>query len=160
MSAKKYELIRIAVTNGDAKENNRLAGKSNTGTYFICSVKDFDVYHSFFQKDKSYYLDIKKVLSYKILFIECFFEFRALYPDGMRFFRDICDSLVRYNNNQEVFITIRQNDARVFMKFEDNNREVEYALRNILYSKLSNIVIENHNDYYLIYPEINYDCLS
>ena len=41
MSAFKRNIIYINVTRGDCVENNRKSGKSNTGTYFVCSKKNF-----------------------------------------------------------------------------------------------------------------------
>ena len=35
MAATKSKIMRVSVTNGDAINENRLKGKSNTGTYFI-----------------------------------------------------------------------------------------------------------------------------
>ena len=31
------KILKVSVTNGDAVAENRLGGRSNTGTYFICS---------------------------------------------------------------------------------------------------------------------------
>lgn len=155
MAAKNYDLMKVAVTGGDAIGNNRLTGKSNTGTYFICSNKDWDKFSRFFGDKIKYFLDVKKIQSYKILFMHKFFKFKDRYPDKMRHFEDICDSIMSYQNNPEVFVGIRNNDVRIFMKFIDNNREVEYALRGILYSNLSNLVFEHRGDKCMIYPEVN-----
>lgn len=155
MAAKIYDIMKVAVTGGDAIENNRIKGKSNTGTYFICSSKDWDKFSRFFSENIKYYLDIKRVSAYKTLFIEHFFRFKDLFPDRMRHFEDICDSLLCYEYNPEIFISLRNNDVRVFMRFKDNNREVEYALRGILYSNFSNLVFEYKGNKCLIYPEIN-----
>ena len=156
MSAKNIDLMRVAVTGGDAIDNNRLTGKSNTGTYFICSAKDWNSFSRFFDETKKYYLDLKRIPIYKNTFIMLFFKYKHLYPDQMKHFEDICDSLMSYQENPELFIGLRNNDVRVFMKFKDNNREVEYALRGILYSELSNLVFENvSKNCCLIYPEVN-----
>lgn len=155
MAAKNYDLLKVAVTGGDAIDNNRLSGKSNTGTYFVCSSKDWEKFSRFFKDGMKYYLDIKQIPNYKILFKSLFFQYKEKYPDQMRHFEDICDSLMSYQNDPQVFIGLRNNDVRVFMKFIDNNREVEYAFRGILYSNLTNIVFEYKGDRCLIYPEVN-----
>ena len=155
MAAKLCDLMRVAVTGGDAIDKNRISGKSNTGTYFICSAKDWDNFSRFFKDDMKYFLDTKKIPSYKVLFMSMFFKFKERYPDKMRHFEDICDSLMSYEENPEIFIGLRKNDVRVFMKFKDNDREVEHAIRGILYSDLSNIVFEYKTNKCLIYPEVN-----
>lgn len=158
MSAKNIQLIRIAVTGGDAIENNRLTGKSNTGTYFICSSKDWDRFEMFFKPNCKYFLDLNRIKAYKKVFSESFFKIRNLYPDSMKHFEDICDSLLSYSFNPEVFIELRNNDVRVFMKFVDNTRDIERSLRGILYSELSNLVFELNGNTCLLYPEVNFEC--
>ena len=47
MAAIKSKIMRVSVTNGDAINENRLKGKSNTGTYFICSTNQYDEFKEF-----------------------------------------------------------------------------------------------------------------
>lgn len=162
MSAEKSEIIRISVTDGDAIETNRTAGKSNTGTYFVCSEKDWVKFEKFFPGNNSleYRLDLRRIALYKSSFVSNFLSFKNNYSDKMRHFEDICDSLMAYFDNPIVKINTRKNDVRFFMKFDDNNREVERAVRGILYSKLSNLVFEMSDGVCWIYPEINLDILK
>ena len=103
MAAKNYDVMKIAVTGGDAIDNNRISGKSNTGTYFVCSAKDWPTFSRFFDEQKKYFLDISKIYSYKILFLNMFFRFKDKFPDRMRHFEDICDSLMSYQNNPQIY---------------------------------------------------------
>lgn len=162
MAAGSSEIIRIAVTDGDAIETNRLSGKSNTGTYFICSKKDWPTFKKFFPNEKTlnYRLDIRRIKLYKTAFVDNFMSQKNKYPDQMKHFEDICDSLLSYIENPTIYIGTRNNDVRYFMKFESNIREVEFGVRGILYSKLSNIVLELRDDVCWVYPEINLSLIN
>lgn len=50
MAATKTKVMRVSVTNGDALNENRIKGKSNTGTYFICSTNQYDDFKEFIEK--------------------------------------------------------------------------------------------------------------
>lgn len=156
MSANKKELVYVAVTGGDAIANNRLSGKSNTGTYFICSFKNWDDFKEYFDRESvfSYYLDLKKIKTYKVCFIEMFFDRRKLYADEMKNFADICDSLILYNENPKIDFELRINDSRIFLKFANNQKEIEYALRNIIYSDLTLLVFDKESKSF--YLDIKY----
>ena len=154
MSAKKMNVLTVAVTGGDAIATNRLSGKSNTGTYFISSTKDWPTYREFFNKDSPtfYKLDLNRIKIYKSSFKEFFFEKRELYSDKMNSFETTCDSLLSYNNSPEIKFELRINDTRIFLKFENNSNEVEYLLRKIIYSNLTNLIFvrsEQGNTFYL-----------
>ena len=159
MSAFLSKIMRVEVKGGDAISNNRLEGKSNTGTYFICSSKDWDRFEEFVPDDKQvkYFLDLNRIEIYKNAFSKLFYKIRDRYPDQMRNFEPYCDSLCCYTSRPEVIFTTRKNDLRVFLKFDNNCKsELEKQFRDILYADLSLIVFELiDNCTCLIYPEIN-----
>ena len=159
MSATITKIMRVEVKNGDAVPNNRLQGKSNTGTYFICSTKDWLEYEEFLPNDGSvkYFVSLEKVKEYKHLFASLFYKFRDLYPDKMKHFEPYCESLCCYTKNPEVVFTIRKNDQRIFLKFDDNCKSgLERQFRDILYANLSFIVFEKiDNNICLVYPEVD-----
>lgn len=157
MSAKKLNSIVVAVTGGDAIATNRLSGKSNTGTYFISSKKNWREFSQFFNENEEtmYTLDLKRIKAYKSSFIEMFFCKKDLYLDKMKNFENICDSLLLYRENPKIKFELRINDSRIFLKFADNNKEVEYALRGIIYSNLTNLVFVKENQ--IFYLEVNFD---
>jgi len=159
MSAQKINGIVVAVTGGDAISTNRLSGKSNTGTYFISSKKDWPQFNNFFESGSPtiYKLDLRRVRAYKHSFKEFFFKKKDLYPDKMKNFENICDSLLMYKANPEIKFELRVNDTRIFLKFVDNSNEIEYALRGIIYSNLTNIVFIKNKNENLFYPEINFE---
>lgn len=159
MSAFLSKIMRVEVKGGDAIANNRTEGKSNTGTYFLCSLKDWEKYEKFVPDDGSveYFIDLGKVQAYKNSFGAAFFGRRNSYPDKMRNFEAFCDSLCAFVVNPQVVFTTRKNDSRVFLKFDSNTKsEVEKQLRDILYADLSYLVFELVNKTTcLVYPEIN-----
>ncbi len=159
MSAFLNRIMKVEVKGGDAVPNNRKEGKSNTGTYFICSLKDREKYQAFIPDDgkMNFYIDLKRIQIYKKIFSFYFFKDRNLYPDKMRNFEAFCDSLCAFTENPKVIFTTRKNDQRVFLKFDNNIKsEVEKQLRDILYADLSNIVFELINENTcLVYPEVN-----
>lgn len=154
MSANKKKAIYIDVTRGDCVETNRKGGKSNTGTYFICSTKNFDDFDSFFDSNKSYQIDLNKIKTYKVLFDNFFMKFKDLYFGKMESFAMYINYLLSFNDFPLVKVELRINDSRVFMRFADNSDKIVNALRNILYEDLSLLVIEERNNKFLIYPAI------
>lgn len=155
MSAIKKEQIIVDVTRGDCLEDNRKSGKSNTGTYFISSLGDFDKFKSYFEKEDNFVLNLNKIREYQVLFNSFFKEkMDEYYGKGIRF-DDFCNYLLSLNENPSVKVTLRINDSRVFMRFKDNTNSVVNAFRNLLYEKLSFICIEKINGLNEIYPVIN-----
>ena len=159
MSAFLSKIMRVEVKGGDAIRNNRTEGKSNTGTYFLCSLKDWGKFEKFVPDDVQikYLLDLKKIEIYKHSFSKLFYKLRDNYPDQMRNFEPYCDSLCCYVENPEVIFMTRKNDSRVFLKFDNNCKsDIEKQFRDILYADLSLIVFELlDNGTCLIYPEVN-----
>ena len=155
MSAIVGSKIKIFVTNGDAIPSNRTHGKSNTGTYFISSLNNFEEYETFFDEFGVYYLDLKRIKEYEILFKALFFDRRNEYPGKMRDFEETCESLLLLSDNPRVRIGLRINGNRVFMRFRDNNGFVEMSLRSIIYSKLTSLVIEKNGSSFSFFPEVN-----
>lgn len=159
MSATISKIMRVEVKNGDAVPNNRLKGKSNTGTYFICSSKDWLEFEEFLPEDKrvKYFIKLDQVEKYKNLFASLFYRFRDLYPDRMKNFEPYCESLYCYTEDPQVIFTLRKNDNRVFLKFDDNCKSgLERQFRDILYANLSYIVFEKVDDHKCyVYPEVN-----
>ena len=155
MSAITSSRIKIYVTNGDAIASNRTRGKSNTGTYFISSLNNFAEFEPFFDEFGVYYLDLMKIKEYEILFKCLFFDRRDEYPGKMRDFEEMCESLLLLNDNPRIKICLRINDNRVFMKFCNNNGFVEMSLRNIIYSKITTLVIEKNGSFFSLFPEVN-----
>ena len=157
MSATKIESLIIDIKGGDCVDGNRIIGKSNTCTYFISSLKNYDNLSEFFDEKNVYNLDLKRVISYMLEFKEFFFKNAYLYPNKMLDFESYCKSLIKLGTNPTVKICLRINDTRVFMRFEDNSNYVVNALRHIVYGDISRFVIEkksNHN--FSIYPQVNY----
>ena len=159
MSAFLSKIMRVEVKSGDAIANNRIEGKSNTGTYFLCSLKDWERFEKFVPDEKQvkYLLDLNRIEIYKNVFSALFYKIRDRYPDKMRNFEPYCDSLCCYVDNPEVIFTTRKNDSRVFLKFDNNCKsDLEKQFRDILYADLSLIVFELlDNGTCLIYPEVN-----
>ena len=155
MAGKIIDLLRVSVTDGDALAANRLKGKSNTGTYFVCSSKDWSSYKKFFTPGIRYFIDLGKVAVYKESFLKLVYESEhEKYPDKMNSFADTCNSLLSWGSNPETFIELRNNDVRVFMHFENNNGECERLFRGILYSQISTITLELRGNRCMVYPEI------
>lgn len=155
MSAFLSKVMRVEVNGGDAVANNRTKGRSNTGTYFISSSKNFDEFKEFFEGINDYELDLKDLVEYKILFKTLFFSRRNEYPGKMRDFEETCDSLLLLEKNPHVKIGLRINDNRFFMRFINNNGFVEMSLRNIIYSQLTTLVIERYESKFSFYLDIN-----
>ncbi len=162
MSAEKKELIYINVTNGDAVIENKKSGKSNTGTYFVSSLKDFDYFEDYLDSEnfKTYTIDSKKVFEYKEAFKSFFMNDRNDFPDNMDSFEEYCNSLIENENPFKISIGLRINDSRVFMRFEENVDVVANVFRRILYPERSIICLERRGNNYFIYPIINSDLID
>lgn len=155
MSAILKKSVLIEVTRGDCLDKNRKSGKSNSGTYFLCSVKNFDEYEEYFNDKYSYEVDLIQVEIYKKIFKEYFEKFKDEYNGKMLDFDTYCNYLLSLNTNPNVSITTRQNDSRIFMKFTENSNSIVKAFRNLLYEDLSFIALEKNNKKILVYPVIN-----
>ena len=155
MSAFKRNIIYVDVTRGDCVDNNRKSGKSNTGTYFICSTKNFDDFEHFFKETNVYKFAIDKVDIYRVLFNEFFMSLKDEYVGKMENFNSTCAYLSSLYDNPTVEVGLRKNDSRIFMKFEDNSEPHTSAFRNILYEDLSLIAIEEIDGVFFIYPVVN-----
>lgn len=164
MSAIETHLIRIAVTNGDVLLENKPEGKSNTGTYFISSEKEYlDTFKNFIddsgQRLVTYFLDIDRIKGYCSSF-----EVLVLPLDEFKFARGTFESKADYFKNQkgyhEIVVSTRKNDSRVFLQLKNKEPIIE-ALRGILYSNISILVVEKIDDNnFSLYPEINYSCFK
>lgn len=162
MASKYTSRIIIDVKNGDAFDNNRLPNtkgektKSNTGTYFLCSSKDFSQYNLLFENCIAYYIDIQKVFEYKILFKENHMRNSHKYSDNMINFSKYCDEIINSNYNKISNISLRKNGERYFLRFADNQEFLVYNLRHVLYGEISSLVLEFVNDKCYVYPELKY----
>ncbi len=160
MSAIKKEVIIVDVTRGDCLEDNRISGKSNTGTYFISSLGDFDKFKAYFRNEDVFVINLKKIIEYQVLFNNLFkCKMCDYYGKGLKF-DDYCNYLISLNKNPLVEVTLRINDSRVFMRFKDNTNPIVNSFRNLLYENLSFICIERVNDTNEIYPLINTKAIS
>ena len=155
MSAIKHECIYVDVTRGDCVEANRKGGKSNTGTYFISSINNFEDFSYYFSEDNLFKVDLKKVQIYKILFCNLFYWIRDEYNGKMNQFEEFCNYLLSLDDNPIVDISLRKNDTRVFMRFLDNVNNIVNCFRHLLYEDLSFICIEKREDVFYVYPVIN-----
>lgn len=155
MSAIKKEIVLVDVTRGDCLENNRKSGKSNTGTYFISSLKDYDRFKEYFLEEKNFVINLVKIKEYMILFKYCFANRLDEYIGKGLDFESFCNYLLSLKNNPKVEITLRINDSRVFMRFKDNSNVVVNAFRNLLYEDLTYICIEKNGELFEVYPIIN-----
>lgn len=155
MSATKKEKVIVDVTRGDCLEANRKAGKSNTGTYFISSLKDFDGFKVYFEDEDKFVINLAKVKEYMILFKNLFLDKMEEYNGKGVKFDSFCNYLLSLESNPKVEITLRINDSRVFMRFKDNTNVVVNAFRNLLYEDISYICMEKNNDLYEVYPIID-----
>lgn len=155
MAARIPKMIRVAVTSGDAISSCKTSGKSNTGTYFISSLKDYDLFAEYLDFSvNSYFLSAKKVDEYRILFKNKYWQNREKYSDQMGNFDKFCDFLVK-NGGHQIDFDNRNNDQRVFLKFQNNLEPVADAIRHILYAELSDLVIEENGEHsYLVYPAL------
>lgn len=160
MAATKSKIMRVSVTNGDAINENRLKGKSNTGTYFICSSKQYDDFKEFIEQHNKYFIDKKKVYEYLLLFKIMYFKDKELYIDKMEYFEDYCHSLINSSDKAFLDISFRKNDSRYFLKFNNNDDIFAQSLRHILYGERSNLCFEIINDKCYIYPEVVFDLID
>ena len=94
MSAFKRNIIYINVTGGDCVENNRKSGKSNTGTYFVCSEKKFSEYKYFFNEANIYKFALWNIEPYRLLFNAFFKSLSEEYKGKMANFDEICSKLL------------------------------------------------------------------
>ena len=155
MAATKSKIMRVSVTNGDAINENRLKGKSNTGTYFICSTNQYDEFKEFFEDFDTCYVESNKVQEYLVLFKEYFFEKKNLYIDKMENFENYCSSLISTNFEPTIKISMRVNDSRYFLRFQNNEDVYVNAIRHVLYGEISFLTFEIKNNKCYIYPEVN-----
>lgn len=155
MAATKSKIMRVSVTNGDAINENRLKGKSNTGTYFICSTNQYDEFKEFIEDFETCFVDKNKVREYLTLFKEYFLDKKDLYPDKMENFENYCSSLMGSNFEPSITISMRINDSRYFLRFQNNEDIYVNAIRHILYGEISYLTFEIKNNKCYIYPEIN-----
>lgn len=155
MSAFKRNIIYINVTRGDCVENNRKSGKSNTGTYFVCSEKNFSEYKYFFSEANIYKFALWNIEPYRLLFNAFFKSLSEEYKGKMANFDEICSKLSAAPRIPTVKVGLRINDSRYFMKFENNCETYTNMFRNILYEDLSLIAIEEIDNIFYIYPVIN-----
>lgn len=155
MSAIKLNIMKVAVTNGDAIDENRKKGRSNTGTYFISSKVNFNNFSEFIDDSILYTIDVKKIQLYQTLFNNYFLKYKNDYPGKMNDFDLYCDSFYSMKDNPIIKISLRENDERVFLRFSDNNNLLVNSFRHILYGELSMIVFDLRNNKCIVYPEIN-----
>ncbi len=158
MASKYLQNIIIEVKNGDALSNNRITGKSNTGTYFLGSSKFYDQIKLLFDNCVSFEFDRVKIMEYQTLFKKFYFEHRDNYPDKMLFFETNCEKLINSCENFTLDLVIRNNDSRYFFRFANNDNEFINEFRSILYGDISSIVLSFDGNRCFIYPIItNYD---
>lgn len=161
MSAKKPNLIRIAVTNGDAMPDNRVSGKSNTGTYFVCSNADFSNFGEFFKEGLEYKFDCKRTVAYCLALPAVYKDYSRYYPHGFDPMSPFSAYFANAKRDPETNIGLRINDPRIFMRFLDNNEIYTNAFRNLLFAEISVIVLELTeddcgNEVCLVYPDVDY----
>ncbi|QWB96603.1 hypothetical protein KHQ89_04045 [Mycoplasmatota bacterium] len=162
MASKITTRIIVDVKNGDVFDENRLTKingerrKSNTGTYFLCSSKDYSEYLPFFSICDNYKFEIDKISEYRIVFKAKFYKDKDNYLDKMNNFDKYCDILVNTDYNS-TNINLRQNDTRYFLRFTNNKEELVDAFRHILYGDLSSIVLEFDGNICSIYPVVKYE---
>jgi len=153
MAAIHPNLIRVAVTNGDAIPTNRTKGKSNTGTYFVSSTEDWPHFKDFFDEKLTFRFDSLETVGYCAALLAVCGDFKELFPDQFKnvesfvqFFKEIKNPTTR--------LKVRINDKRVFMSFENNADEAVNAFRHLLYGELSVIVMELRGNECFIYPDL------
>ncbi len=152
MSATKSETVIIDVTRGDCLEANRKKGKSNTGTYFVCSSKDFEGFKEYFNDENVYIVDLEKVRQYSLLFAALPEQEKNEYGGKTEKFSQYSAYLTSLEKYPTVKVTLRINDSRVFMRFEDNADNVVKAFRNLLYEDVSSIELSKKGKAISIYP--------
>lgn len=74
----------------------------------------------------------------------------------MQDFNEYCYSLCSLDSDPIVKMSLRVNDSRVFLKFDDNLDPVVTAIRHILYGEVSQLIIEIVDGKRVIYPEIDF----
>ena len=164
MAANLPRLIRVSIQNGDAIDQNRLKGKSNTGTYFISSEKEYlEVFKEFIddsgEKVMYYYLDFNRVKAYCAAF-----NALVLPMEEYRFAREVFPINAAYFNDKvgmaRIKVKTRKNDTRYFLQF-DNKDVLISSLRNVLFALVSCLVFEKKTDNEIIvYPEIDFENLK
>lgn len=162
MASKINNRIIVDVTNGDVFDEMRLSkddgkkGRSNTGTYFLCSLKNYDKYRYLFDQCKNFYLDINKIKEYQILFKHFYGNMKDKYLDKMSNFDNYCDQIYTANTTLISGMNFRINDHRYFLRFDDNNELLVKAFRHILYGDITQLVLDFVDDKCYIYPEIKH----
>ncbi|MDY6393186.1 MAG: hypothetical protein SPL80_10185 [Bacilli bacterium] len=154
MAAKTVQAIRIAVTRGDCFEDNRPDGISNTGTYFISSLKDWSEFEPFFSPNAKYYFSSKKIWIYNNTFADVCAKFKDVYPDKFSSLKTY-GTLFNIEGDYDPYceVELRINKPRIFMRFKDNLDIYVKAFRHLLYSDLTVIVLEMTEKGIAIYPE-------
>ena len=155
MAAEKPNLIRIAVTGGDALPDNRVKGKSNTGTYFLCSEQDWETFKPFFKKGVEHFFDTTRIRAYCASFLEVFKNNAEAYPDRFASIADYGKFFSTGVLEKPTQVDLRINPPRIFMRFKDNSDPDVDAFRHLLYAPISSIVMELKEGKCLIYPDIN-----
>jgi hypothetical protein len=155
MSAKFVYKLEVAVTNGDALLANKKTGKSNSGTYFICSLKDYDEnIKAFFDANVSYCMCVNKIEEYKTLIHELCFKDTSSFPGNVAEFDQYCNALSSQSSPIEVKVGLRFNDSRVFLRFTNNKDPYVKALRSLLFGEVSELILELNGHNCEIYPDI------
>ena len=155
MATQKVHAIRVAVTRGDCFPDNRPDGTSNTGTYFICSMKDWDAFKPFFQSDCKYYFSTARTRIYMESLTAVAAKYKDVYPDKFASLKAYGKAFEEAAVNPSCEIAIRKNDVRVFMRFKDNSDVLVNAFRHLLYSELSLITLEMTQNGIAVYPEVD-----
>ena len=154
MAAKTVQAIRIAVTKGDCFPDNRPEGSSNTGTYFISSIKDWPLFEPYFSKGIVYRFCVQRIKNYLAALTKLADHYKGVYPDNfssLSAFGSVFESVDVYPCCD---IELKKNDNRIFMRFADNSDIFVNAFRHILYSDLSFVVMEITPQGVSIYPDI------
>lgn len=156
MASNFSKIVRIAVKNGDAIPENRLKGKSNTGTYFLCSSNQYDEFKEFIDDELVCFIDHDRVKMYYYAFMQTFYLSKDQYVDKMYNFEQYCHSLYSSNIRHKIYLRYRINDSRYFIRFKENDNIYVNAFRHILYGDISYLVLEKRDNKYFIYPELVY----
>ena len=155
MATKTVQAIRVAVTRGDCFPDNRPDGSSNTGTYFVCSMKDWKVFEPYFLDGVKYYFSTTKIKIYVDTLAIIAAKYKDVYPDKFASVKTYGKVFEDAAENPYCEIGIRKNDVRAFMRFKDNSDVLVNAFRHLLYSDLSLITMEMTPNGIAIYPEID-----
>ncbi len=157
MAAKTVQAIRIAVTRGDCFPGNRPDGSSNTGTYFVCSTKDWKEFEHFFPKTGNFYFSLAKIRIYVKTLELVAGKYKDIYPDHYTSLKDFGKAFFEVEEDPICGVDLRNNDARIFMRFTDNSNPFVLAFRHILYSDLSAIALEITSKGIAVYPEVDFE---